>query len=89
MQRLSFEAANGLQRFRNTELDIDPPITLSEFLVSDLPVDVLTKYWLWFYEHPADPGPATQNTRISYAQAWEDFLKIPAWLLFKFGGGKL
>ena len=89
MQRISFEAVNDLQWFRNAELGIDPPITLSEFLVSSRPVDVLTKYWLWFYEHPADPGTATQNTRISYARAWEDFFKIPAWLLFKFGGGKL
>lgn len=89
MQRISFEAVNGLQWFRNAELGIDPPITLSEFLVSDLPVDTLTRYWLWFYEHPTDPGQATQNARIANARAWEKFFKIPAWLLFKFGGGKL
>lgn len=86
LDRIAYESENNIQWFRNAELSIDPPITFSEFLKSTLDVKTLSNYWLWFYEHPADPYAATQQTRQSYSLAWQDFfkLKIPAWLLFKF-----
>lgn len=92
LDRIVYEAENGLQWSRNTEVGLDPPITLAQFLVSTLPVATLSNYWLWFYEHPADPGTATQNTRAAYSAAWYDYFpdidNIPAWLLFKFKKGR-
>lgn len=88
MERISYEAANNLQWFRNAELGIDPPITFEQFLKAGLyDLENSTNFWLWFYEHPADPGPTTQQTRYSYAQAWYNYIdwkEIPTWLLFKF-----
>lgn len=94
LERISYEAANGLQWFRNNELGIDPPITMAQFLVSTLPVNDLSNYWLWFYEHPADPGPTTQAIRQTNSQNWYNFIpdgpnppppgNIPYWLLFQF-----
>lgn len=95
MDRISYEAVNGLQWDRNNELGIDPPITLSQFLVSNLHIYDLSNYWLWFYEHPADPGVTTQTRRQNFTQYWYDFIpdpgpqppqpgNIPPWLLFQF-----
>lgn len=90
MERISYEAANNLQWFTNAELGIPPPCTFEQFLKDDLyDLQDSTNFWLWFYEHPADPGPATQALRYSYAQYWDSYidwhgLTIPIWLLFKF-----
>lgn len=95
MERIRYEAANNLQWFRNEEVGRDPPMTFSEFLVSTQHIYDLSNYWLWFYEHPADPGPTTQALRQTYTQNWYDFIpdpgptpptpgNIPIWLLFKF-----
>ena len=73
---------------RNNELGIDPPITFPEFTQSTLDIHTLSNYWLWFYEHPLDPGPSTQATRQAYTDAWWDRTHgtstIPAWLLKQF-----
>lgn len=86
MQRILYEAENGLQWFRNEELGLTPPITFKEFLKSDLDLTTLANFWCWFYEHPAEP---MQPIRATQAIAWSEFLdpyswEIPAWLLFKF-----
>lgn len=88
-KRIDYESLNNLQWFRNDELGIDPYITFTQFSVSTLPINTLTNYFLWFYEHPADPGPTTQATRQGYANYWDQNLNwnltgIPVWMLFKF-----
>lgn len=86
---LDYESINNEQWFYNAELGIAPPITFSQFSTSTLDVHTLTNYFLWFYEHPTDPGTATQIARQSNADYWWNFLggsgtTIPLWLLFKF-----
>lgn len=86
MQRISYEAANNLQWFRNGELGLDPPITFAQFLTSTEDVGTLANYWCWFYEHPANPN---QPERATQAQAWYEYLShierpLPVWLLFNF-----
>ena len=86
MQRISYEAANNLQWFRNAELGLDPPITFAQFLTSTEDVGTLANYWCWFYEHPANPN---QPERATQAQAWYEYLShierpLPVWLLFNF-----
>ena len=71
--------------FYNSEIGMAPPISLNDFTTSTLPLHDLTDYWLWFYEHPADPGPATQALRQSYADRyWNMFFSYstpPIWLI--------
>lgn len=77
VDRIIYEAENGLQWFSNPEAPIkDPPISLSEFLVSDLPPSTLANYFLWFYEHP---GETIQPARAKQADEWYEFLtgKVP------------
>ena len=86
MQRISYEAANNLQWFRNAELGLDPPITFAQFLTSTEDVGTLANYWCWFYEHPANPN---QPARATQAQEWYEYLShierpLPVWLLFNF-----
>lgn len=86
--RISYEAANNLQWFRNDELGIDPPITFEQFLHDgNYTLQDMTNFWLWFYEHPFDPGPTTQQQRQALAEAWWNFIGaygvIPIWMLFK------
>ncbi len=90
LERISYEAVNGLQWFYNAEVGIAPPISFQQFLHSTLPVNDLSNYWLWFYEHPADPYAGTQAYRQGLSNAWYNFIpnpptgNIPVWLLFKF-----
>ena len=88
LERISYEAANNIQWFSNAELGVDPPITFEQYLHDDsYTLQEMTNFFLWFYEHPADPGPAVQAVRYQYAQDWYDFIgsyhTIPIWLLFK------
>ena len=91
LERISYEAANGLQWFANAELGISPPYSLAEFLADDsTDLATMANYWLWFYEHPANP---TQPQRATQAEYWYNFLdwdnppippgEIPIWLLFR------
>ena len=86
-ERIDYEALNNLQWFYNAEVGMSPPITFTQFTTSTLSVDTLAMYFLYFYEHPADPG-ATLALRQSNARYWyEKFSQqttIPIWLLFKF-----
>lgn len=70
--RIDYEADHGLQWFSNPKAPIkNPPITLSEFLQSDLPPGTLANYFLWFYEHPAT---TIQPQRAKNAAFWYEFL---------------
>ena len=90
MLRIAYEAQNNLQWFYNSQIGMAPPITFAEFLVSDLPINTLSNYWLWFYEHPADPYESTQALRQQYTQYWYNYIpdgpttQFPIWLLFQF-----
>lgn len=85
--RIMYEAANNIQWFRNDELGIDPPITFADFTTSTLPVNTLSNYWLWFYEHPANPGPTEQAIRQAYSQYMYNNIvagtTLPPWLIIK------
>ena len=88
LERISYEAANGIQWFYNSEIGMDPPVTFPEFLQSNLPIRTLADYWCWFYEHPTDPN---QPIRGDQAEYWATVLSpyaasFPPWLLFKFKG---
>lgn len=91
LERINYEAANNLQWFYNAQIGMAPPITFQQFLQSNDNINTLSNYWLWFYEHPADPYAGTQALRQSYTQTWYNFIpdpptpgNIPPWLLFKF-----
>lgn len=60
-ERIIYESQNGLQWFDNPasyliNLPTQPPITLAEYLQSDLAPELLADYWLLYYEHPAESG---------------------------------
>lgn len=90
MARIAYEVANNQQWFRNDELGIDPPVTFYQYMTdTTLSLQDCSNYFLWFYEHPTDPGPATQAVRYANAQYWLaninwNITTVPAWLLFKF-----
>lgn len=92
-KRIDYESQNNLQWFYNSEIGMAPPITFTQFSVSTLPLNDLTNYFLWFYEHPADPWAGTQAVRQGYAQHWYNTLDwsgggtIPVWMLFKIKKG--
>ena len=70
--------------FRNSQLGIDPPITFNQFTTSTLPLHDLSNYWLWFYEHPQDPGPTEQAVRQAYTDRYYQLLfsgSVPVWLI--------
>lgn len=94
MERIQYEADNGLQWFENPAANpVYPPITLNSLLTNTtLDVGTLANYFLWYYEHPYNPN---QPDRATQAAAWLEFLNtlptpghttLPIWLLFKFKG---
>lgn len=86
-ERIDYESLNNLQWFYNAEVGMAPPITFTQFATSALSVDTLTMYFLYFYEHPANPT-GVLATRQAYARHWYELFShltaIPLWLLFKF-----
>ena len=72
LERISYEAANNMQWFYNSDLGMDPPYDFESFLY-DAATDLttMTNYFLWFYEHPGNP---IQPQRAVNAQYWYDFL---------------
>ncbi len=88
-ERINYEADNNLQWGPNGVLGLNPPITFRAFKSSNLPVDALAEYFLYFYENPADPT-GQRPLRVAQAQEWLARLggggwtgNIPIWLLFK------
>lgn len=86
LQRISYEAANGLQWGNNIELGISPPISFSDFLVDDnYTLDDMSDMWAMFYERPANVLSVLQTRRDNSAY-WYNFIGVygvPYWLLFK------
>ena len=89
LDRLIYEAENGVQWFRNPSAPIvEPPITFKEFSTSTDDVTTLANYFLWYYEHPAE---TIQPIRAEQALEWFDFLggiritkkKMPIWMYSK------
>lgn len=71
LDRVIYEAENKLQWFSNPNAPIkDPPISLADFLISELPPGQLADYFLWYYEHPA---VTIQPNRAKQAEAWFQF----------------
>lgn len=100
LERISYEAANNLQWFYNSQIGMEPPYSFSDFLADDeTDLATMANYFLWFYEHPAN---ANQPARGTQAQYWYDYLdwenppeppgpeppepEFPYWILFRFRG---
>ena len=99
--RISWEIENNQQWFYNAQLGIAPPYSFAEFVADDeTDITTMANYFLWFYEHPANP---TQPVRGTQAQYWYEHLDwenppgpgpeppepeppFPWWILFKFRG---
>lgn len=72
MQRIFYEAENGLQWFANPNAPIvNPPISFSAFLISTMDLTTLANYFLWYYEHPKD---TIQPIRATQAAYWYEYL---------------
>ena len=72
MDRIAWEAANDEQWFYNSQIGEYPPYDFSDFLRdSTTTIATMANYFLWFYEHPANP---IQPWRGEQALAWESFL---------------
>ena len=90
LDRIDWEAEHGQQWFSNPSVSpSSPPITFAEFKRSTGNVSTLANYFLWYYEHPANPH---QPKRAEQANYWYNYLSgltppgrhVPLWLLFKF-----
>lgn len=56
LDRINYEAENNIQWFENPEVSpSSPPISFTEFKTSKLDIRTLATYFLYYYEHPADP----------------------------------
>lgn len=72
MDRIAYEAANNEQWFYNSQIQEAPPYDFIDFLHdSTTPITDMANYFLWFYEHPANP---IQPWRGEQALEWEAFL---------------
>ena len=69
------EAATGAQWFSNwyapeVGYPVNPPISLAEYIHSDLDPKVLADYWILYYEHPAE---SNIDYRVAEHQAQVDY----------------
>ena len=72
LERIDWEAEHNEQWFYNSEIGQAPPYSFAEFLVDDsTPIVTMANYFLWFYEHPANP---IQPARGEQALAWYEAL---------------
>lgn len=70
-ERINYECENGLQWFKNAKAPIvNPPLSFKEFKKSNLPVETLANYFLWYYEHPY---VTIQPHRARQAKKWANF----------------
>ena len=54
---------------------VSPPITWSDFTVSELSLDTLTDYFMYYYEKPNyEQSQLTKEERRNNASQWYDFL---------------
>lgn len=70
LARFVYEANNGLQWFSNpTANPVNPPYSLKDFLSASDEVATMTRYFMWYYEHPSyDPEINMIAKRIRYAE---------------------
>lgn len=73
LDRIIYESENELQWFYNSEVGEAPPITFKEFTTSLEPPSTLARYFLYFYEHPADPI-GQRPIREGDGDYWYEFL---------------
>lgn len=73
LDRIIYESENELQWFYNGEVGEAPPITFKEFTTSLEPPSTLARYFLYFYEHPADPI-GQRPIREADGNYWYEFL---------------
>lgn len=72
LDRILWEVANNQQWFSNPEAPIpDPPISFAEFTTSTETPETLANYFIWYYEHPANPN---QPWRATQARNWYNIL---------------
>lgn len=72
MQRIQYEAANNLQWFYNSQIGQAPPYSFSAFLADEeTDIETMANYFLWFYEHPANPIQPARGTQALY---WYNYL---------------
>lgn len=72
LQRIQYEAANNLQWFYNSEIGQAPPYSFADFLADDTTdIETMANYFLWFYEHPANPIQPARGTQALY---WYNYL---------------
>jgi len=72
LERISYEAANNEQWFYNAQIGMAPPYSFDDFLHDDTtPLATMANYFLWFYEHPANPYQPQRGTQAQY---WYDHL---------------
>lgn len=70
---------NGTERFfRNPQAPqigypLEPPITASNFRLSELSPEELSTIWVLYYEHPAN-APASYELRANAANKWWTFI---------------
>lgn len=59
-----------------TAYPVIPPITASQFITSTLSVEVLSDYWILYYEHPGDVTDANSGylPRRQAALQWKTFI---------------
>lgn len=94
---IEHESITNEQWFYNGEMGLAPPITMTQFKFSTLPIETLSDYWLYFYEHPLDPRGETPKRRVNSLRwyntiDWHGYEpgpgptpgNIPPWLLFRF-----
>lgn len=68
-KRFDYEAANGLQYYPTKAYP--QPSTFYNFMRSSLPADELGKAFLYNYERPQTPDPATRGKQAAY---WYEYL---------------
>lgn len=73
LERIIYESVNGIQWFYNSQMHLSPPITFEQFTHSELPIETLSDYWLYFYEHPGDPV-ASRQLRRNQTNYWYEYL---------------
>lgn len=69
--RIQYEVENNEQWFYNSQLELSPPYTFYEYVISEEDPYLLAMYFLWFYEHPAE---SIQPDRGVQAEYWFEFL---------------
>lgn len=76
LDRIQYEAENNLQWFSNPDATPpDPPITFLEFTRATDTPEHLAAFFLWYYEHPADPHQPIRGTQ---ARQWYNYLQQSA-----------